>query len=412
MRLRTLIPAGLLDAGSASVATFAMGLYAARSLSADLLGAYALFFTAFLLAAVVPTQLLLIPSEVASLPRPRPDRLVVWRWMLPPAGALALAAASLAAAAAMALSHLGMADESMNLAITMAVAGALSPLQDHVRRLLHLADRSWHAAAVSVTQLVAIVVALAVLSAGGLPATAVPFGALALANVVSMALAMVLARSRPDTPRSGRPAIRMLLKSGRWLLVNGAVPATATFIVAASITALASAAALGYAEAARLVAQPLYVLATGLGMVLGPRSMEAAADRSLASANAIARPFMTLMAVLGVTYLVVTAGPWTLNPMAFLVPKAYELPLLAAFTVAATIVHGVLNPWRSELVGGRHERYVAASEIAASSATLLAVLSAVAIGAFARPASLAIYAVVLGAGLVWGRRRLFAPTQR
>lgn len=410
MRLRTLIPAGLLDAGSASVATFAIGLYAARFFSPELLGAYALFFTAFLLAAVVPTQLLLIPSEVSSLALHRRDRLVVWRWMLIRGMTLAMVSAALASSAATMLSRGGSTAEVANLALTMVLAATLSPLQDHLRRLLHLSDRSWHASSVSVVQVVVIVGALALLTRFGAPRTAIPFGALAIANVASLSTAMVLARPHPDSPRTDRPTLKALLTSGRWLLVNGGVPAVATFLVAAAITTLAGAAALGFAEAARLVAQPLYVVATGLGMVLGPRSMEAAAGRSLGAANAIAGPFIGLMGMLGLGYLLITATPWVLNPMLHLVPKAYEVPWLVAVTVAATLVHGSLNPLRSELVGGRRERYVAAAEVSGSASSLVAVLSAQVIGAFARPASLAVYATVLAIGLLRGRRVLFTSS--
>ena len=56
--VRRALPAGLLDAALASLASFIVTFYAARSLPAAGLGIYALFFNAFIMAAVVPTQLL------------------------------------------------------------------------------------------------------------------------------------------------------------------------------------------------------------------------------------------------------------------------------------------------------------------------------------------------------------------
>jgi hypothetical protein len=73
-RARRLLPAGLLDAGLASLASFVVGVYAARFLPASELGAYALFFTAFLLAAVVPAQLILTPAEIAAVGVARGER--------------------------------------------------------------------------------------------------------------------------------------------------------------------------------------------------------------------------------------------------------------------------------------------------------------------------------------------------
>jgi hypothetical protein len=43
-------------------------------------------------------------------------------------------------------------------------ACAMTPLQEHVRRVLHLAGISWHAAVVSLVQVGGVVVALALLA--------------------------------------------------------------------------------------------------------------------------------------------------------------------------------------------------------------------------------------------------------
>ena len=74
-RLSSKIPAGLIDSGFSSAATFAVGLYAAREFTAAELGVYALLTTAFLLAQRLPQQLVFVPSEVYSLEYPENQRL-------------------------------------------------------------------------------------------------------------------------------------------------------------------------------------------------------------------------------------------------------------------------------------------------------------------------------------------------
>jgi hypothetical protein len=64
-RLRRAVPAGLVDAGMASLASFAVTVQAARSFTPAELGTYAIFYTAFIMTAVVPTHLLFSPARSA-----------------------------------------------------------------------------------------------------------------------------------------------------------------------------------------------------------------------------------------------------------------------------------------------------------------------------------------------------------
>ncbi len=66
---------GLADAALASLATFAVGIVAVRTLSPANLGAYAIFLSAFLLAAALGTQLLLIPAETVIVSELQGDKL-------------------------------------------------------------------------------------------------------------------------------------------------------------------------------------------------------------------------------------------------------------------------------------------------------------------------------------------------
>src|SRR5262245_16044892 len=79
MRLRHALPAGVVDAGCNSLATLVMGVYAARALAGPGLGTYALFFSAYVLAVVVPMQFVLVPAEIAALRLPGRERLAVLR---------------------------------------------------------------------------------------------------------------------------------------------------------------------------------------------------------------------------------------------------------------------------------------------------------------------------------------------
>src|SRR5687767_896214 len=87
MRLRHALPTGLLDAGLASLTRLIVGIYAARTLTVSDFGTYALFFSAFILATVLPTQFVLIPAELATIPAARLERLALlrqtWRIGLP-----------------------------------------------------------------------------------------------------------------------------------------------------------------------------------------------------------------------------------------------------------------------------------------------------------------------------------------
>jgi hypothetical protein len=111
-------------------------------------------------------------------------------------------------------------------------------LQEHVRRVLHLAGMSWHAAVVSLVQVGGVLMALALLGSAETHVIWRPFGALTIGTVVALGQVDV------------DPA----------------------------------------ATAARIVGQPIFVLAVGLSAVLNPRAMEAGAGRDRAAARHVARP--------------------------------------------------------------------------------------------------------------------------
>ena len=403
MRLRYALPAGLVDAGLSSLATLGVGVYAARSLSTAEFGTYALFFTAFTVAMVLPTNLVLVPAEVATLLGPRTQRLGVLRWGW--RGSLPIAvAAAMAASAAAWLGARASRDVLWAFATTMAACAVASTLQDHVRRVLHMAEAHWRAAMVSLVQLMAIACSLAVLELTRVRPVWRPFAALTVANLVSLSIGYALSRRdlrSMTTPRYRRMA---LARSGQWLLMVELATSGALFLSSTIITRLAGAEALGYAESARIVAQPLYVLTIGLSASLWPRSMEAGAGRSRQAARHIARLTAAVMLVAGVLYGAATIVPWWANPLGTLLPQAYAVEGLVGLSVLAFVVVGVSFPPRTELVGAGMEKPLAGVAVLAGVLQCAAAFSALWVGPFARPIGLMLFASVLVLGC-WRQRK-------
>ena len=204
------ITAGVLDAGMSSLATFLGGLVAANLLGDSELGVYAVFFTAFNFAQVVANNLVFVPAEVVAVAWPKETR------MQSLAGAAAIGIAALVAA------QTATASLVMPLAITTGLTTLLWPTQDHVRRMLHIADRSWAAAAVSTVQFSVMALSIGVLIFLDVDDGWIPFGALAIANAVSIFVGLILARpSGGIRPAPERLRLRSLTKSGGHGLCGG-----------------------------------------------------------------------------------------------------------------------------------------------------------------------------------------------
>lgn len=183
------------------------------------------------------------------------------------------------------------------------------------------------------------------------------------------------------------------------------VPTGATFLAATMVTHLAGPVALGHAEAARIVAQPLLVIAMGLSAVLGPRSLEAGAARDREEARRFSRPFTFLLGCAGLAYSAVTITAWWGNPLGALIPKAYAVPGLVTATVLAHVATGMGYPFRAELLGARRlQRLPQMAMIAGLLQCAVAGLAAW-LGAFARPVSTTVGSVTLWLGY-WRYRRM------
>ncbi|MBA2508503.1 MAG: hypothetical protein H0V32_07360 [Nocardioidaceae bacterium] len=360
MSLRKALPAGLIDAGFASLATFGTGLYAARELTPRALGVYALFFSAFKIVGLLPSQLVFTPAQVSAVSADR-HRLRFFWGCLPLGAGVSLLASMCVAAVPVVIPDEVSADLVLGLAATTGAAALLSPIQDHVRRMLHISQLSWRAAWVSVVQLSVVVISLVVLIAVDVPAGWIPFGSLAAANLVSLLVGMALAQA--SSARVG-PALHFgeLARSGRWLLLVGLVASGGEFLAGTLVSHLADLSALGYAEAARVIGRPLPVLALGMSAVLGPRSMQAAALRQPDRARRARNVSLAVLSGSGLVYLLVAGVGWSWNPLVSLVPKAYVVSGLAAVTILGNAINGLALPRRFELMGGRRERKLARAE--------------------------------------------------
>lgn len=395
---RAAVAAGVADAGLASLATFAAGLFAVRALEPRALGAYALVFTAFNLLAVVPAQLLFVPAETAAAGFPSAE----WGGLAAHSLRAGLPAAALAAVAlpAWMLAAPPGIPRSAALAMTATAAACtlVSPVQDHLRRMLHVAGRSGDAARVSAAQLVVVLAVLIAAPRFGVGDAWIPFGALAAANALSLAggLATIRAGVANDAPvQMDRGA---LASAGRWLLLAGAIGPASGFAAAAVAGRLAGPEALGFAEAARVIGHPVLVLAIGLSAVLGPRSVRAARARSRTEARRVAVHFQALALGGGMIYLAVASVDWALNPFPALVPRAYAAGGLAGVAILAALANGALFPSRSELLGAERAGSIARADAAGAALRVGIAGTAGVTGVFAVPLGFLVLGLVRWAG--------------
>jgi O-antigen/teichoic acid export membrane protein len=412
VKSRWMVSAGVVDSGLASLATFLVGIAAVRYLDPVSLGGYALTFSAFSLAAVVPAQMLFLPAQVATVALPKDQRLPVLKESL----VLGLVPA-LVPALAVYLCVLAMpADVSAEvrdaLLWTAAVCSFLSPIQDHLRRMLHIGGRSWMAALLSLVQLAVSGIAIASMLYAEVPGWWIPFGALSIANLASLAVGLVLLRHELGRGMLGRHlALPELLRSGRWLLLKGLAGPAAGFAAAVIVSHVAGAVALGYAEGARIVGRPVLVFTTGFAAVLGPQSVEAGQKRDRLMGHQVSRTYHGLIGV-GALFYFSIAGfdvPW--NPLAYLIPNAYEITGLAALTLIATTLSCTLFPQRSELLGGRRAAALARIEVLSSLPKLLIAASASVTLAFAIPLGLLAQALFRWDGYRRELRKMYAEPE-
>jgi O-antigen/teichoic acid export membrane protein len=378
-----LLGPGLLDASFSALAGFAASLYAANQFDSHDLGAYALYFAAFMFASPVAQQLFYTPLAVAALASEPEARM---RLILPnlPTGFLISGLSGLGAALAGILIA-GQVDTATvtALAVTVALLVLISPIQDHVRSMFHLARRPWRAAAMSMVQLALICLAIGAMYLSNVPDAWVPFGSLVLANTGSTIFGLFLI-SESDEPLRPIPPLRELFRSGIILLPSGMINQGGAFAGAAILASVASASELGFAEAARVVSRPVFVLGFGISRALTPRLLEAGRDGSRDRARRIAIQYLAVLFLAGAIQLAVSGWPHPLNPFEAMIPRAYELKGLTVLTIVAVTVASLASLPRSLLVGAGRNRDILLISIAGTVARIVTIAAlAPSLGAYA-----------------------------
>lgn len=389
-----LVVAGVLDAAVSSSATFLAGLTATRVLAPDVLGLYALAFSVFIFSGFVPAQLIFTSTEIMAVDYPRHHQLPLLRMSLA-RGAVVSFLAAVVTSAWVLVAPTNPGGALPPLALTCALATFISPIQDHLRRMLHVAGESWRAVAVAVVQLAGVLVAVVGMTVAGVAPVWVPFGSLVIANLISLCVGLLLSLREllADGPQAPISTER-LLHSGRPLLLIGILPSAASFAVSWLVAALAGAATLGLVEAGRIVSQPVQVLQVGLGGVLGPRATRASSQRDERTARRVVRQFRTLILAAGFAWLVVVGlpGPW--NPLPALLPNAYVLPGIVAAWILGLTLMNLSEGLRLVLFGARRERQVVRAELEGNAARLAVAGGVPLLGGYAVPLGLAVLGLV------------------
>ncbi|HLF78764.1 MAG TPA: hypothetical protein VJB57_14890 [Dehalococcoidia bacterium] len=348
---RLLVVAGITDAGMASLAGFLAAIYAAHVLQPALLGAYAVYFSAFVFGGFVSANLYLLQSRVAALACPQEQRIGILPQSLL-SGALfsGLAAAWTPFAGIMLLGELSTA-ELAPLALGAAALVFFSPLQDHLRATCHLSGRSSRAVQISGCQLGFLALSLIALHLAPVSHQWVPFGSLAIANMASLSLGVWLSRDDLKRYKVRLPPIRRIVTPGWSLLLVALVPALAQFAGSALVASLKSAELAGYAEAARVVATPVHVLALGIAQALTPALMYAGQTGSARMARRNRILFLLPLLACALVYLPLVGFSHFVNPMALLLPNAYHLQGLVLLSAVSLLILDVGIMPRAELAG-------------------------------------------------------------
>jgi O-antigen/teichoic acid export membrane protein len=260
---------------------------------------------------------------------------------------------------------------------------AVSPLQDHLRTMNHLCGEHLRAARVSFVQLAVVICAVVTAIATRVPPQWVPFGSLMLANLTSGAFGWIDSRApRADLPKV---TLRDVVHQGKYIFASAAVPSIASMFAAALLTRLAGVAVLGYLEAARVAAQPLMVVSTGITAVGNPRTMQAARDRNPVRARRVTTIWDGALLGFAVCYSIAIGWSHPLNPFMRLVPVAFVIPGLVLARIAGNLALTLTLPFRAQLLAMRQEKLIAKVEVFGNLLRIAATVSAVVVGAFALP---------------------------
>jgi O-antigen/teichoic acid export membrane protein len=263
------------------------------------------------------------------------------------------------------------------------------------------------AALTAVLQLLFVLGSVVIMAVAGVDPPIIPLGSLALGQAAAGIAGLRLVHYRRVAPVDLQLSWLKLIRSGRWLLIAGLVPAGATFVGAALVSRLAGVDELGFAQAAHVAARPVLILATGLAAVLGFRLMEAGAARSRERGSRFWRLYSLLVAGGAVAYAALVGFDWVGNPLAAILPRAYEVGGLVVVTIVANLVAALIKPPRDELIGARFEPRVASIDSTAALAIVAMALLAGPLQAFAVPLGILASSLIQVAAYLPARRALY-----
>lgn len=268
---------GVLDSGLSALATFLCGIAALRVLSETELALYSLLFTGSVLLMLIPRQTVLVPTRVQISRSPFtlfPSSRTDLRQLLPPTAVAAL----LVSLAGIPLFSAVPLTTYLFMSASAAMIIATSPYQEHIRASLHINGKhrsavltSSTAALVAVIYFAAAILSPEVVALDG----AGPLLALALSNAASIALGLTFAHGLARH----RKSIVMSLRNRGSILASDAVVQAAGYVVTAFAAVVLGASAVAELETARVVAQPVFVIAAGISAALTPQLLRAATRR-------------------------------------------------------------------------------------------------------------------------------------
>lgn len=375
------LPAGLLDVALASGTSFVIGIDAARHLDSVSLGLWGLIFSAYLLAAVVPTEFLLVPLEAALVSQPSARQLRSLPRTLVIASLVGIPASVLAMTLAATVSN-GVPDTvAGRTALLGVLLGVASPLQDHVRRLLHQAGWSNGAALVSACQLAVALSLVIGLHAVGLQGLYIPPLALAGSNLASLTVGVLAARRHAGPGPGGAINLYRATRVGGWLLGAGVADRATQFACVALLSMFAGNVGVGRYEATRVAAQPVLVFALGVLSVYRRPLMRNAQQRNRVGAHRAARTYTALVFAAAAGYAALAAVRWPANPLPQLTPAAYDKAGLLAAVLLATAITSVAMAPTNELVGSGWAKPYARQIVVQAGVLVALCLIALALGA-------------------------------
>ena len=400
-RLRGLA-ASLGDSGAASAASFLIGIVALQTLGDEEMALYALLFSAGVAAMVIPQQMSFLPRrlrinrEIDSVrPRYRLDALAT-------APHTALAAMLTVAAGTPLYGATGVVS-AVGMATGAAIWVAASSFQDHVRTSLHVTGHHHHAASVSLAHLAftaAGLVCASLLSAvvSDPIRSSIPFGILALSNLVSAVLGVLLHRTTTPTG----DLTRIPLSVGLRTAISGVIFQSSNYAVNLLVALVLGATALTNLEAARIAAQPVLVAGTALASYFMPPAIRSQAKGDVRDSYRRIGIMAAFQFAFGGAY--AAAVPVVASAISLLAGRAIDVGLTVA-RVGAFSLHSTVAPLNQLNLAAERYRLATVSTAISVVVSLISLAALMpALHTYAVPVATAISALIRAGGILWGGR--------